>query len=160
MTDRTEFSLYGPAAKIPGGSKNLHGEIVMEQSITERRVHREPWTKGKLVVQKAGLRLKEVLAIRIASSSGSERALFNLAVSCQPREHARPCRVGSGDNRHVRGWRRGAGARRRGGSAGSLACSFGHSRCIHKLCLAGRRRCRCRCRGARARRAEVLDCAP
>jgi|GEM_PF-2158949 len=42
----------------------------MEQSITERRVHREPWNKGKLVGQKAALRLKEILAIRIRLQLG------------------------------------------------------------------------------------------
>jgi hypothetical protein len=42
----------------------------MEQPITERRVHRESWNKGKLVGQKAALRLKEILAIRIRLQLG------------------------------------------------------------------------------------------
>ncbi len=37
----------------------------MEQPITECRRHREPWNKGKLIGQKAPLRLKEIWAIRI-----------------------------------------------------------------------------------------------
>jgi hypothetical protein len=45
----------------------------MEQPITERRGHREPWNKGKLVGQKAPLRLKEIWAIRI--SRPARRAL-------------------------------------------------------------------------------------
>jgi hypothetical protein len=42
----------------------------MEQPITERRGHREPWNKGKLVGQKAPLRLKEIWAIRIRLQLG------------------------------------------------------------------------------------------
>jgi hypothetical protein len=34
----------------------------------------EPWNKGKVVGQKAPLRLKEIWAIRIRSNSRSERA--------------------------------------------------------------------------------------
>jgi hypothetical protein len=44
---------------------------------------REPWNKGKLVGQKAPLRLKEIRAIRIRlqlAERTRELALFNLAV--------------------------------------------------------------------------------
>jgi len=60
----------------------------MEQPITERRGHREPWNKGKLVGQKAPLRLKEIWAIRIRVQLGArtrEPALFNLAVDSKLR---------------------------------------------------------------------------
>ena len=45
--------------------------------------HRQPWNKGKLVGQKAPLRLKEIWAIRIRlqlAARTRELALFNLAV--------------------------------------------------------------------------------
>src|SRR5438132_11921102 len=64
------------------------GEMVMEQPITECRGHREPWNKGKLVGQKAPLRLKEIWAIRIRLQLGGrtrELALFNLAVDSKLR---------------------------------------------------------------------------
>ena len=60
----------------------------MEQPITERRGHREPWNKGKFVGQKAPLRLKEIWAIRIRLQLGArtrELALFNLAVDSKLR---------------------------------------------------------------------------
>ena len=60
----------------------------MEQPITERRGHREPWNKGELVGQKAPLRLKEIWAIRIRLQLGArtrELALFNLAVDSKLR---------------------------------------------------------------------------
>jgi len=41
---------------------------------TERRGHREPWNKGKLVGQKAPLRLKEIWAIRIRLQLGAHYA--------------------------------------------------------------------------------------
>ena len=60
---------------------------VMDQSI--RTVSkREPWNKGKLVGQKAPLRLKEIWAIRIRLQIGNrarELALFNLAVDSKLR---------------------------------------------------------------------------
>jgi integrase len=74
--------------QYPRWVENLHGEIVMEQPITERRGHREPWNKGKLVGQKAPLRLKEIWAIRIRLQLGArtrELALFNLAVDSKLR---------------------------------------------------------------------------
>jgi hypothetical protein len=37
----------------------------MDRSICIASHHREPWNKGKLVGQKAPLRLKEIWAIRI-----------------------------------------------------------------------------------------------
>jgi hypothetical protein len=70
----------------------------------------EPWNKGKLVGQKAPLRLKEIWAIRIRLQLAQRRrelALFNLAIdsklrSCDlvtlsARHHARRahCRAGN-----------------------------------------------------------------
>jgi integrase len=68
--------------------ESLHWEIVMEQSSTECKGHREPWNKGKLVGQKAPLRLKEIWAIRIRlqlEKRTRELALFNLAVDSKLR---------------------------------------------------------------------------
>lgn len=76
------------SCKYPRWVENLHGEFVMEQPITERRGHRESWNKGKLVGQKAPLRLKEIWAIRIRLQLGArtrELALFNLAVDSKLR---------------------------------------------------------------------------
>ena len=50
--------------------------------------HRQPWNKGKLVGQKAPLRLKEIWAIRIRlqlAARTRELALFNLAVDSKLR---------------------------------------------------------------------------
>jgi hypothetical protein len=50
--------------------------------------HREPWNKGKLVGQKAPLRLKEIWAIRIRlqlSEKTRDLALFNLAIDSKLR---------------------------------------------------------------------------
>ena len=58
----------------------------MDQS--ESRRHVEPWNKGKLVGQKAPLRLKEIWAIRIRLQLAErlrELALFNLAVDSKLR---------------------------------------------------------------------------
>jgi integrase len=58
----------------------------MDQS--ESRRHCEPWNKGKLVGQKAPLRLKEIWAIRIRLQLAErvrELALFNLAVDSKLR---------------------------------------------------------------------------
>jgi len=60
----------------------------MEQPITERRGHREPWNKGKLVGQKAPLKLKEIWAIRVRLELGRrirDLALFNLAIDSKLR---------------------------------------------------------------------------
>ena len=60
----------------------------MEQPSTECKGHREPWNKGKLVGQKAPLRLKEIWAIRIRlqlEKRTRELALFNLAVDSKLR---------------------------------------------------------------------------
>lgn len=59
----------------------------MDQSIRTVSKH-EPWNKGKLVGQKAPLRLKEIWAIRIRLQIGNrvrELALFNLAVDSKLR---------------------------------------------------------------------------
>jgi hypothetical protein len=61
----------------------------MEQLVALAQVgSREPWNKGKLVGQKAPLRLKEIWAIRIRlqlSERTRELALFNLAVDSKLR---------------------------------------------------------------------------
>ena len=60
----------------------------MEQPSTECKGHREPWNKGRLVGQKAPLRLKEIWAIRIRlqlEKRTRELALFNLAVDSKLR---------------------------------------------------------------------------
>ena len=52
------------------------------------RVHREPWNKGKIVGQKAPLRLKDIWAIRIRlqlAERTRELSLFNLAVDSKLR---------------------------------------------------------------------------
>lgn len=57
--------------------------VVLVQSVSG-----EPWNKGKLVGQKAPLRLKEIWAIRIRlqlAERTRELALFNLAVGCKLR---------------------------------------------------------------------------
>jgi site-specific recombinase XerC len=49
---------------------------------------REPWNKGKLVGQKAPLKLKEILAIRVRLQLADRRrelALFNLAIDSKLR---------------------------------------------------------------------------
>jgi len=59
----------------------------MSESVVIAR-HREPWNKGKLVGQKAPLRLKEIWAIRIRLQLGErtrELAMFNLAVDSKLR---------------------------------------------------------------------------
>ena len=52
----------------------------MEQPLVDRGDHRQPWNKGKLVGQKAPLRLKEIWAIRI-----------RLQLAERTRELALPC---------------------------------------------------------------------
>ena len=60
------------------------GRFVMEQLVAlVQSGSGEPWNKGKLVGQKAPLRLKEIWAIRIRlqlAERTRELALFNLAV--------------------------------------------------------------------------------
>lgn len=60
----------------------------MDQSNCIASHHREPWNKGKLVGQKAPLRLKEIWAIRIRLQLAERTralALFNLAVDSKLR---------------------------------------------------------------------------
>lgn len=60
----------------------------MGQSLCNGRRHCEPWNKGKLIGQKAPLRLKEIWAIRIRLQLAErvrELALFNLAVDSKLR---------------------------------------------------------------------------
>jgi hypothetical protein len=57
----------------------------METSITQ---HHEPWNKGKLIGQKAPLKLKEIWAIRVRlelSKRTRDLALFNLAIDSKLR---------------------------------------------------------------------------
>src|SRR3974390_3163030 len=65
------------------------GDLIMEQlNVSIRSCVREPWNKGKLVGQKAPLRLKEIWAIRIRlqlAKRARELALFNLAVDSKLR---------------------------------------------------------------------------
>jgi hypothetical protein len=51
-------------------------------------VRRDPWNKGKLVGQKAPLKLRDILAIRVRLEIGDckrELALFNLALDSKLR---------------------------------------------------------------------------
>lgn len=60
----------------------------MDQSSRIASHHRQPWNKGKLVGQKAPLRLKEIWAIRIRlqlAERTRELALFNLVVDSKLR---------------------------------------------------------------------------
>lgn len=60
----------------------------VNQPLTERRVHRKPWNKGKLVGQKPPARLKEIWAVRIRlqlRERTRELALFNLALDSKLR---------------------------------------------------------------------------
>lgn len=60
----------------------------MDQFIHTTSYHYEPWKKGKLVGQKAPLRLKEIWAIRVRlqlSERSRELALFNLAIDSKLR---------------------------------------------------------------------------
>ena len=59
----------------------------MEQSISAAKQH-VPWNKGKLVGQKAPLKLKDIWAIRVRLQIGErarELALFNLAIDSKLR---------------------------------------------------------------------------
>ena len=56
-----------------------------------REFRRNPWNKGKVVGQKAPLKLREIWAIRVRlqlRSSLRDLALFNLAVDCKLRAWA------------------------------------------------------------------------
>jgi hypothetical protein len=62
----------------------------MDQFITIES-HREPWNKGKLVGQKAPLRLKDIWAIRVRlqlSERTRDLALFDLAIDSLARIRA------------------------------------------------------------------------
>jgi hypothetical protein len=53
------------------------------ESLNHAAVHQVPWNKGKLVGQKAPLKLREIWAIRIRLQllrEPRELALFNLAI--------------------------------------------------------------------------------
>jgi integrase len=57
-------------------------------SLFQRKPRKTPWNKGKLVGQKAPLKLKEIWAIRIRLPIGSkyrDLALFNLAIDSKLR---------------------------------------------------------------------------
>jgi hypothetical protein len=58
------------------------------ESLTSACARREPWNKGKLVAQKAPLKLKEIWAIRVRLQLAGRRrevALFNLAIDSKLR---------------------------------------------------------------------------
>ena len=58
------------------------------ESINESAVPREPWNKGKLIGQKAPLKLKDIWASRVRLQLGDrvrELALFNLAIDSKLR---------------------------------------------------------------------------
>ena len=58
------------------------------ETINQAAVHHVPWNKGKLVGQKAPLKLREIWAIRIRlqlRSKARELALFNLAIDSKLR---------------------------------------------------------------------------
>ncbi|MDB6101826.1 MAG: integrase [Gammaproteobacteria bacterium] len=64
----------------------------MDPRIMEQFIHaasqRVPWNKGKLVGQKAPLKLKDIWALRVRLQIGSrtrELALFNLAIDSKLR---------------------------------------------------------------------------
>jgi integrase len=60
----------------------------MDQPIPTTSHHHEPWNKGKLVGQKAPLKLKEIWAIRVRLQLGEgarELAMFNLAIDSKLR---------------------------------------------------------------------------
>lgn len=55
---------------------------------TSNAHHHEPWNKGKLIGQKAPLKLKEIWAIRVRlelSQRTRDLALFNLAIDSKLR---------------------------------------------------------------------------
>ncbi len=55
---------------------------------TKRRYHQVPWNKGKIVGQKAPLKLREIWAIRVRlqlRSNLRDLALFNLAIDSKLR---------------------------------------------------------------------------
>ncbi len=55
---------------------------------TSNSHHHEPWNKGKLIGQKAPLKLKEIWAIRVRlelSQRTRDLALFNLAIDSKLR---------------------------------------------------------------------------
>ena len=56
--------------------------------IVPSKSHRDPWNKGKLVGQKAPLKLKDIWAIRVRlqiSDRARDLALFNLAIDSKLR---------------------------------------------------------------------------
>ena len=85
--------------------RSYHNRGTVMEQLIRIGFKREPWNKGKLVGQKAPLRLKEMWAIRIRLQLGNrarESALFNLAVDSK----LRSCdlvRLASGAGRYARG---------------------------------------------------------
>jgi hypothetical protein len=69
------------------GTSFMGWELIMEQLI-HTAVRYMPWNKGKLVGQKAPLKLKDIWAIRVRLQIGKrtrELALFNLAIDSKLR---------------------------------------------------------------------------
>jgi integrase len=73
------------------GKRTLAAPVVLENAMetsTIPSIHRDPWNKGKLVGQKAPLKLKEIWAIRVRLQLADRRrelALFNLAIDSKLR---------------------------------------------------------------------------
>jgi integrase len=73
---------------VDTGPGLTNGSTVMDQLIRSTSYRREPWNKGKLVGQKAPLKLKDIWAIRVRLQLGErarELALFNLAIDSKLR---------------------------------------------------------------------------
>ena len=65
----------------------------MESMNDKTATPREPWNKGKLIGQKAPLKLKDIWAIRVRPQLGDrvrELALFNLAIDSKLRSFTYP----------------------------------------------------------------------
>src|SRR6267142_1795966 len=83
---------FGSAAAhtshVDSGPGLTNGSTVMDQLIRSTSYRREPWNKGKLVGQKAPLKLKDIWAIRVRlqfCERARELALFNLAIDSKLR---------------------------------------------------------------------------
>src|SRR5438874_13053223 len=73
---------------VDTGPGLTNGSTVMDQLIRSTPYRREPWNKGKLVGQKAPLKLKDIWAIRVRleiTHRTRDLALFNLAIDSKLR---------------------------------------------------------------------------
>src|SRR5450755_4503395 len=89
MIARLNIVFLWSSRNIPYGSTTYIGRFVMEQPIaTAHSGPGEPWNKGKLVGQKAPLKLKEIWAIRVRLQvyhRTRELALFDLGIDSKLR---------------------------------------------------------------------------